>query len=153
METKRQEAVCSECGTLWDPDACPACDGYAEEPEPRNVIFYRDFCGWEAEKAWCWSCETKVRWQSEDSVCPLCGSEDLAPEYPEIPDLNDEPGVALMLHAEGRIPRDERGAILARDMLAWLRLHGVRKRTEQLEWEEWFVIIGGIRAGIEAEMR
>jgi hypothetical protein len=79
-------------------------------------------------------------------VCPECGSESVAESYPEIPDLSDVPGLALVFAAESRIPRSENGAMLHRDMVAWLRLHGVRRRADVMQFEEWFVAIGSVRA-------
>lgn len=103
----------------------------------------------------CAACDRERRWSQasarSEPRCPECGSEDFSPVYPAIPDLVDEPGVALMLQAESFIPRDERGAILTRDMLAWLRLHGVRRPSEVKQWEGWFVLIGSYRATFEAE--
>lgn len=44
------------------------------------------------------------------------------------------------------------GVILHREMVAWLRFHGVRDRAEMLTWEWFFREIGAIRARIVEEM-
>lgn len=58
----------------------------------------------------------------------------------------------LVLAAEGQIPRAEGGAILFREMVAWLRFHGVRDRGEILMWEWFFSAIGAIRSRIVEEL-
>ena len=70
----------------------------------------------------------------------------MAESFPEIPDLSEVPGLALVFAAESRIPRAENGAILHREMVAWLRFHGVRSRADLMQIEEWFDAIGSVRA-------
>lgn len=58
----------------------------------------------------------------------------------------------MVLEVESRIPRTEDGALLHREMVAWLRFHGVRSRAEMLTWEWFFREIGSIRARIVEEL-
>lgn len=83
--------------------------------------------------------------------CPECGSRAVEPNYLPLPDFSDEPGLYLVMAAEAQIPRLE-GVMLPREMLAWLRFHGVRDRAEIITWEWFFREIGGIRARIVEEM-
>jgi hypothetical protein len=88
----------------------------------------------------------------ERDTCPECGSEEFVDSYPEVPDLTDQPLLFFIYAAEQHIPRDERGTILTREMVAWLRLHGVRERSEVMQWEEWFRAIGAFRARLQEEL-
>lgn len=72
--------------------------------------------------------------------------------YPEIPTLDHDPLLGLVLAVESSIPKTEGGVILYREMVAWLRGHGVRDRGEILTWEWFFSAIGTIRARIVEEM-
>lgn len=84
-------------------------------------------------------------------LCPACGSVSVEHIYPPIPDLSEEPLLAMVVAAEAQIPRME-GVILHREMVAWLRFHGVRSKAEMLTWEWLFREIGGIRSRIVEEM-
>lgn len=80
----------------------------------------------------------------------------MADSYPDIPDLSEEPGLALVLAVESQIPRagsEGGGAILWREAVAWLRFHGVRDRGEILAWEWFFREIAAIRGRILEELR
>lgn len=91
-------------------------------------------------------------WGHVTSACPACSSAAIAYTYPEIPGLDHDPLLALVLAVEGQIPRTEAGAILHRDMVAWLRFHGVWSRAEMLTWEWFFREIASIRSRIVEEM-
>ena len=144
------EAACTACGKRWDPDSCPDCQGSGYRtlslPEllyPKDGLRCRE-CG--------------HRWQptaiEERDACPECHSEEFEDSYPDVPDLAaDDPLLYVIYAAETQIPRAENGAILTREMVAWLRLHGVRSRAEILQWEAWFMAIGGFRAKVQEELR
>lgn len=85
-------------------------------------------------------------------ACPDCRSANVIETYPEIPTLDHDPGLALILAVEGQIPRSEGGGILFREMVAWLRFHGVRDRAEILTWEWFFREIGRVRSAIVEEL-
>ena len=141
--------LCAFCGHEWDPEACPACGGEEYRTESFEALLYP------ADGRECLSCE--ARWVPTNAetyeACPKCGgSTDLVDTYPEIPDLADRPDLTLLMAAEQRIPRAENGAILTRDMIAWLELHGIEDRRQMLVWERWFVIIGAIRGACEREL-
>lgn len=102
----------------------------------------------------CGDCGEK--WQAgrprDRAACPACSSPNVVDSYPEIPSLDHDPLLALVLDVESQIPRTDGGVILHREMVAWLRFHGVRDRAEMLTWEWFFTEIGGIRARIVEEM-
>lgn len=125
---------------------CPLCGGseyhhttLAEEVYDPTGIRCLD-CG-----------ETWRPMQHPAPLCSACGSASLGDAYPEIPGLEHDPGLALILAVESEIPRIE-GAVDFRAMLAWLRFHGVRTRGEILVWHWFFRGIGSIRSRIIEEM-
>jgi hypothetical protein len=96
------------------------------------------------------------RWELGDreveDACPHCGSAEIEETFREIPSFEHDPGVGLIVYAESQIPRTQDGTILHREMVAWLRFHGVRSRAEMLQWEAWFVAIHGMRSRIMEEL-
>lgn len=86
----------------------------------------------------------------DDGDCPECGSDAVEESLPEIPE--PEPAVGLILAVESQIARAENGAILHREMVSWLRQHGVRGRADMLQWEEWFRAIAGFRGRMLEEL-
>lgn len=98
--------------------------------------------------------ECRTCWQvtelGDADRCPACQSANVAPSFPELPEL--EPEIGLILESEGHQPRAENGALYHRDMLSWLRGHGVRDRYELLQWEQWFTFIGGLRSRFTEEL-
>ena len=79
-------------------------------------------------------------------ACPQCSSTEIAEYWPRVPDLWEDPELALIYIVDQHIPRDERGVLMPRELVAWLRLHGVRDRVEILHWERWLGLLGSIRA-------
>jgi hypothetical protein len=96
------------------------------------------------------------RWEPEgpegEERCPHCGSSEVEETYKEIPGFDRDPGVGLVVAAESQIARTQDGAIMHREMVAWLRFHGVRSRAEMLQWEAWFIAIHGMRSRIMEEL-
>lgn len=142
------EAICARCGISWDPSQCPSCKASSGQPRDLAEELYYDA----PEGLFCRACRREWRpsRQGESERCPSCSSTEIATSYPEIPEPG--PRLQIILWAEGCIPRAENGAILHREMLSWLRFHGVRDRGEQQQWESWFGFIGGVRARMVEEM-
>ncbi len=148
MDEAQREPLCSACGHTWNPEVCPDCGSGFRIKTLAEIIYDR-------EGNRCSACFHA--WQptnlSDRDACPECGSAEFSDAYRHIPDLASEnPALFLIYVAESCIPRDERGAILAREMVAWLRLHGVHTRAEILQWEEWFRAIGGFRSRVQEEL-
>lgn len=112
----------------------------------------QEILGYKASDVVCAQCGKRWSEEAETDACPGCGGVAFEEAYPEIPNLEDEPLLALLLAAESQIPRTQDGAILHREMVAWLRFHGVRSRAEMLTWEWFFREIGGIRARLIEEV-
>jgi hypothetical protein len=142
------EPICPKCGHEWSPDVCPACEGSCFKVNELSELLYP------ADGVFCRACRHIWRpaGPSDDGQCPECGSEEVGESFPDIPGFDDDPGLGLIVAAESQIPRAENGAILHREMQAWLRSHGVRCRHERLQWEKWFVAIGAMRTRVQEEL-
>lgn len=144
-------AECSFCGFAWDPAVCASCGASNFEVYDLAEILYgsKD----DDEGLVCGDCEHEWREieLGDGEKCSQCGSRAVSGARKTIPYVTD-PGVWLIVAAEGRIARAENGAILSSEMVAWLALHGVSRPAEVREWEDWFLAIGGIRGQIEAEV-
>ena len=148
LDDASDEAACRRCGATWDPDVCPACGASDFETSSLEELLYKG----RTDGVACGGCG---RWwrpvsPEDEERCAECGSEEVADAYPEIPQLGPE--LQLIVVVESLIPRTEAGTILHREMVAWLRFHGVRSRSEILEWEGWFIAIFGFRARMMDEM-
>jgi RNA polymerase subunit RPABC4/transcription elongation factor Spt4 len=147
-DESQPEPICSKCGHAWKPEECPACGASDFTTAELSELLYPSeglFCK-DCRHVWSPSSESKA------AQCPECNSENLADSFPEIPDFSENPLLYLVVAAEACIPRAENGAILHREMLSWLRAHGVRNRSEQLKWEQWFIAIGSMRARVLEEI-
>lgn len=145
-----QGETCAKCGEPWDPSLCPLCGGNRLRGHTKAELLYAEA----PEGTLCLACGNVWRpsLQGEGDACPRCHGTDLGTAYPEIPNLEGEPELQVILWAEGCIPRAENGGILHRDMLSWLRYHGVRDRAEILAWEDWFRFVGAERSRLTEEM-